>query len=138
MRPTYETTVNLQTETAVAAQLQQLWECRFVKTPKFYEFDYAIESEDEVKAFCEIKVRGKHYPTLLLSLHKWQQGLMTAENTGLPFLLIAKTPEGIFWHQITKKPYRIVVGGRKDRGDEQDIEPCVLIPFDDMTKVKEQ
>jgi len=137
VRPAYETSANIAAEQSVAQRLEQLWSCKLVKTPRFYEFDYAITQDLAVKAFCEIKVREKHYQTLLLSLHKWKLGLEMAGASGLPFLLVAKTPAGLFYMTAVKKPYAIEMRGRTDRNDDQDIEPCILIPYSDMTKVKE-
>jgi hypothetical protein len=134
-RPTYETQANIDAELSVMDVFAAAWQCQFHKTPRFYGFDYTITRDDHVRAFVEIKVRKKHYPTLLLSLHKWQAGMALSRDTGLPFILIASTPQGLFWSEVKPGPMQIVVGGRNDRGDSQDKEPCVLLPYANMKRL---
>ena len=137
MRQAYESRDDRSLQQSVADRLAALWRCDFVTMPQFYEFDYAIAQDKVVKGFVEVKVRNKHYPTLLLSLHKWQVGLKMSELSRLPFLIVSSTPAGLFWIKAEQRPLEIVIGGRADRNDSQDVEPCVLIPYASMTKVRE-
>lgn len=134
MRPAYETDQDRSREQDIADKLAQLWDCSFVKTPRFYPFDYTILRKDTAVAFCEVKCRAKQYPTLMLSLHKWTTGVQLSRDTGLPFIVVASVPDGIHWHEVVAKPYSIVVGGRSDRGDPEDKEPCVLLPFEEFKR----
>lgn len=134
MRPSYETGADRDKERGVAETLEQLWDCLFVKTPRFYAFDYTIIQKNTAVAFCEIKCRAKRYDTLMLSLHKWQSGIQLSRDTGLPFLVVVGVDGEIWWHEVSGKPHRIIVGGRKDRADPDDMEPCVLLPYDNFKR----
>lgn len=136
MRPAYETAQDRSKEREVADTLQQLWHCEFVKTPRFYLFDYVIMRDSAAVAFCEIKCRSKRYDTLMLSLHKWTAGIQLSQMTGLPFVVVASVPEGIYWHEVKARPSSIIVNGRRDRGDPDDVEPCVLLPYSDFKRAK--
>lgn len=133
----YESAGDLANQRKVADMLEKKWGCKLVKTPRFYQFDYTVTQDTAVKAFCEIKVRQAHYDELILSLHKWKSGVEMSIHTGLPFLLVVSTPKGLFWRDIKPGPLAVVIAGRKDRGDDQDIEPCVLIPMSSFKQIKE-
>jgi hypothetical protein len=134
MRKTYESVDDLKHQSMVASVIEDAWKCKLVKTPAFYQFDYTITRGIDVMGFCEIKVRNRHCDTLLLSLHKWVSASQCSKITKLPFFLVAKTPEGIFWVSTEAEKFEVVIGGRKDRNYSQDMEPCILIPFSRMKK----
>lgn len=145
MRPLYESNADLEREWSVASIIESAWSCKMVKLGIKYSLDFVVTEEDSDKAlgFCEIKTRNYtmeqigNFGGYLLSLGKWvaAKELCTASN--LPFFLVVKTSDGLYYARFDHvfKPYAVHVRGRKDRGDEQDIEPCVLINVDRFTRI---
>jgi hypothetical protein len=133
MRPLYESQSDLQNEFAVAALLAKRWSCEFRKLPIKYGVDFAVCQGRDIVAFAEIKCRSYSYSQLdrlggyMVSAHKWAVGLTLSRSFDVPLVLIVRLTDGIFWTKDTSG--KLVMGGRSDRGDEQDIEPCVLLPM---------
>ena len=145
MRPLYESSADLEREGSVAALLESEWSCKLVKLGIKYSLDFVITEQDTDKAiaFCEVKTRnytmaqiGK-FGGYLLSLGKWSAAKELCTASCLPFLLVVKTSDGLYYARFDDvfKPDAVHVRGRKDRGDDQDIEPCVLINVDRFTLV---
>jgi hypothetical protein len=132
----YETESDRSHELEITQFLSEIWGCTFVKTPAAYSFDFVMMRKGRAVGMCEIKDRSKHYDTLMLSLHKWVDALRYAQVLDFPFLIIARTPEGIFWVNVMEIEVDTGVGGRNDRGDEQDMEPVVYLPYSKMKKIK--
>jgi hypothetical protein len=87
--------------------------------------------------FAELKTRknaSTQYPTLMLSLNKWKHGTELAKTVNVPFIVIAKWTDGIFFLNASKTEVEIGIGGRQDRGDNQDIEPVVFMKVTDFKK----
>jgi hypothetical protein len=134
MRPLYETQDNLSSEQEVAAHLEKAWKCSMSKLPIRYHLDFVAQRGKNAVAFCEVKVRNYSMDQIgkmggyMLSLGKWSAAKQMCEASCLPFILVVKTTDGI-WYSIIEsfKPDSVIVNGRQDRGDWQDIEPCVLI-----------
>lgn len=134
MRPLYETQDNLSSEIDVAAHLAKIWKCEMFKLPIRYHLDFVAQRGKNAVAFCEVKVRNYSMDQInqmggyMLSLGKWSSAKQMCEASGLPFILIIKTTDGIWYALIESfKPDSVIVNGRQDRGDWQDMEPCVLI-----------
>ena len=137
-RPIYETDSDLAKEKEVQEALYLLWEVTFNKLPRAYHVDWMLTRKNEAKAFVELKCRNNNrhqYPTLMLSLHKWMHGKALAQEIGGKFLIIVKWNDGIFYHTQGWCDVTYGIGGRKDRGDNQDIEPVVYIPVDYFKRV---
>lgn len=142
MRPLYETWQNLISEQDVATRLESEWTCKMDKLPIRYHLDFVARRGKNVVAFCEIKVRNYSMDKIesmggyMLSLGKWSAAKKLCEASCLPFILVVKTTDGI-WFSSTEefKPDCVIVGGRQDRGDWQDIEPCVLIRKSKFKKI---
>lgn len=153
-RPMYEQAADLTKEQDVVGLLEEAWQCRMSKLPIQYKLDYAIRNLDEphIAAFAEIKVRNytlaqiQAWGGYMISLAKWQAGLHLVQTTNLPFYLVVKTTDGLYYfgvnnlvhdadtlHKLLDK--KIVFAGRQDRGDWQDMEPCVLIDCNLFIKV---
>lgn len=138
MRPIYESQFDRNNEQDVADILSKTWEAEIKKLPMSYNVDWIMLRNGEIKAFAELKVRKNYkdkYPTLLLSFNKWRHGIDMGKTVGVPFIIIVKWNEGIFWHTAGKSSVTFGVGGRRDRGDPYDIEPVVYIPTSAFTKV---
>ena len=139
-RPMYETTLDIGREASVAEVLASAWSCAIHKLPRLYACDFAAMRNKVVSAWLEIKVRNASYPTYLISLHKWIKGIELSEATGKPFLLVVSWPVNgervVMFHPVTREPIRVVLGGRKDRNDPDDIEPMVEIPVSRFRRVQ--
>ena len=131
LRRLYETPEHLKEEGRVIEALCARWECEWWKLPLTYRLDYALtSSDDEIKAWLEVKCRSKKYPEMHLSLHKVMAGLELSRVTGLPFLLVYAFGDEIYWKIIGPENLKIVMWGRTDRGDWQDTEPTVVFPLE--------
>lgn len=134
MRQLYETQEDLSSEAEVANYLSKIWKCEMSKLPIRYHLDFVAQRGKNAVAFCEVKVRNYSMEQIgkmggyMLSLGKWSSAKQMCEASGLPFILVIKATDGIWFSLIDSfKPDSVIVNGRTDRDDWQDIEPCVLI-----------
>lgn len=134
MRPLYETENDRALEARVISRLEVRWKCRAVKLPISYKVDFALERE-KVKAWVEVKCRGRKYEEMYLSLHKWMAGRELSLNTGLPFILVYGFKDEIYWRSVSKDAPSILIGGRQDRGDWQDLEPMAVFGLDTFKRL---
>ena len=76
---------------------------------------------------------------LFISAHKLMNLRLWMATFSLPIIIIARMSDGLFSYTIKpdqKFPkFKVVIGGRKDRHDPDDIEPCALIPMKNFSKV---
>lgn len=136
LRRVYETTDDLQAERDVARRLEFVWGVKLEKQSKLNEIDFAIRRGKTISAWVEIKCRANNsdkYDTLMLSAHKWHNGLMIAKLSGLPYILVIRFNDCIKYLQC-RPNYRPRVqyewGGRTlQKRDSQDIEAVVQIPL---------
>jgi hypothetical protein len=136
MRPTYENQQSLAAEEQTIIKVAQAWGVTYQKLPKQYRVDWAL-SKGKIVCWCECKKRMNDsctYPTLLLSLSKVMHGVEMYRVTSIPFVVVVEWNDGIYWNKIDKVG-EIGFGGRKDRGDWQDIEPVVHIPVTDFKQL---
>jgi hypothetical protein len=129
MRPLYETPESLEGERRVADLLEMYWSRKLVKLPIAYRVDFAVVKED-ITAWAEIKCRTAEYPEMYLSLHKWMAGKELSRETGLPFVLVYGIKDKVYWKTVEKDEPKIVIGGRQDRDDWQDMEPMAVFKLD--------
>lgn len=140
-RPLYESASDLTNEQRVAAQLSAKWKADFHKLPKSYHIDWMAYRDGKPVCFIELKCRQNEraaYPTFMVSLAKWMHGKELAREVGVPFFIVVDWTDGTFFLNVEDQPVSYGFGGRKDRNDEQDMEPVVFIDvsyFKD-TKVK--
>lgn len=141
MRPTYETKEHLEAEAKTAEILSQAWRCEFHKMPIRYNLDFVAKRGDVALSFCEFKTRNYSMQEIgdmggyLLSIGKWAAAKSICEASGLPFTLVVTTTDGIWFYVVDNfKPDSVLVRGRKDRDDWQDVEPCVLLKTSRFTK----
>jgi hypothetical protein len=147
-RPIYETKSDRQNEKTIASYLEKRWGCEADKLKIACEIDYSLTRGGKIVGVMEIKCRKYDYNTLegwgglILSAHKWQAAKRWKETHNITFILAVGLLDGIFvllvrasdnWPQL-----ELVTGGRTDRSDPQDIEPCVLIPMKLFNKMKEK
>ena len=144
MRPMYETPEDLNQEMDVARALELAWKCTLTKLPVKYQLDYAVVRSGEVTAFLEIKTRNYTWQQIdafggyLLSLGKWECAERFARVTSRPFILIVRAKDGLYYSIFNQfNPDGVLMRGREDRNDWQDIEPCVLLHTSRFTKLVE-
>lgn len=105
------------------------------KLPLAYEVDFAVLRGERVIGVAEVKVRGRAYDTLMLSLHKLQ-ALRRFASTGLLAWVLVSVPAGLYARRIDPdEPLDVRWGGRLDRGDWQDMEPVAHLPMVGMRRV---
>lgn len=141
-RPYYETQHDLSIEQQVIHHLSERWGCSFVKLSIKHGVDFAMQRGTEVAGFCEVKSRSltmaqiKAYGGYMLSLHKWATAKMLSDASGKPFYLAVNAMDGLYVRPFLGdfKPESVTISGRRDRGDPDDIEPCVLLDTDAFTQ----
>jgi hypothetical protein len=147
-RPLYETESDLTREGDMASAVEKAWKCNLMKLPIRYELDYVLRREYQTVAFCEMKTKSFPYENLdknggyAISLGKWMTAKTMSETSVLPFVLIVKLTDGLYYSTFgdghnSFKPDDMVISGRVDRGDWQDMEPHVIIRANKFKKLKD-
>jgi hypothetical protein len=103
-----------------------------------YCFDFAAMRGGRIVSWVEVKCRTQEsttYPTLMVSAHKWVEGISYAKTTGLPFVLVVEFEDCIkyFKHDVGDPTDSIHLewGGRtRTPRDRFDAEPVVHIPME--------
>jgi hypothetical protein len=111
--------------------------------PIRYHLDFVLTKGDKVVAYCEVKSRSYTMEKIdamggyLMSIGKWSAAKNLSEASCVPFILVARTVDGI-WYMSTQdfRPDGVLLRGRTDRQDWQDIEPCVLLECRRFKKIE--
>lgn len=133
-RPQYETASSLQVERESLAKFLLDSPYKAVKLPKRYYLDWVVMARDRsVNAWIECKRRynmRSKYPTFMMSMKKWQEGSDLSRLGGKPFYVVVEWDDGLFYVRQDEVLDAVTygIGGRTDRNDPEDIEPCVYIP----------
>jgi hypothetical protein len=131
----YESARDRELERAVAGAAFEPHGLSVRKLPLAYEVDFAVLRGERVIGVVEVKIRGRAYETLMLSLHKLQ-ALRRYAGSGLRAWLLVSVPAGVYAKRIRPdEPIDVRWGGRTDRGDPQDVEPVVHLPMATMRRV---
>ena len=135
MRPLYESEADLSREAKVMERLSKLWRCSFHKLPIRYHLDYAAVRNKRVVGYVEVKVRNYSMEQIdrmggyMLSLGKMQAGQSLSSLSKVPICLVVQCTDATYWLAVKDfSEFPVTITGRTDRGDAQDVEPCVLIP----------
>lgn len=131
-RPTYETAKDRSNESDVAAVIARAWGFTAKKLPMQYRIDFGLLDCDTVEAFLEVKdrrpYRSDSFATLILSAAKYEAGLAYSRAFGRPVFLAVRWADRLGVQIIEpRRALRLVLAGRRDRGDWQDMEPCVAL-----------
>ena len=134
MGTTYETYSTLQNEAKIAGRIASEWECSPRKLTVPYRIDFALEKDGTIRAFLEVKCRNypsTRYPTLMISVLKWETGILHTQATGLPFIIAIGFTDCIKYYRYNSEDeVSFTWGGRtRTARDESDIEPVVHIPL---------
>ena len=142
MRPIYETAKDRKIEQAIINELSDAWKIFYQKLPIKHRLDFALlDDRRNVNAWAEVKRRDNDsttYGTYMLSLDKYMSGMKLFKLTGLPFYLVVKFSDGLYYCEVSLLSYAqltISFGGRTDRADSQDVEPCVFFDTNLFKKV---
>jgi hypothetical protein len=136
--PRYETREDLATERGIADQLALTWQCRLEKLNPTSPIDYCAMRGRRVVAWVEIKRRSKPMHEIaslggvMVNLEKIKAVSDISQITGIPFLLVISTSDGIYASKFQDDftPDDLTLCGRKDRNDPNDIEACAVYRAD--------
>ena len=137
-RPMYETSESLKNESEVASRISSAWNTKLNKLPIKYRVDYAAERNGKIVAWIEVKTRKYNmndFDSFMLSLDKYNASVQLGSITNLPVTLVVRWSDKIGYADLLHCRGVIKMGGRKDRGDPQDIQPAVYIPIDDFREL---
>lgn len=139
-RPLYETQKDLAHEKYVAKKIATAYGLRLQKMHKKLSIDFmAFNKSGLAVAVIEVKRRhSRHnkYPTIILSLMKFNRGVEFYRSNNLNFIFVVEFDDGIYAYQyLPDDIFKISFGGRTDRGDSQDMEPVIQIPINKMEKI---
>ena len=139
-RPFYEDEATLGVEAATMEKFAAARGMGFQKLGVKYGVDFALASDtgmkrprQRIEAWVECKRRYYQHNTFdhfMLSAHKWEHGMRLNSMSGKPFIVVVEWDNGIF----SVNANRVLggyfgIGGRDDREDLQDTEPCVYVPI---------
>ena len=134
-RPTYETDRDLAAEAEAARLLCTPYGLLHIKLPRRYEIDFMLRKGPALYGWLEVKVRPgvtKHR-TYMLSLQKVMTGRNLAAFGGRFLVLVRDGDRLLVLDAVLEQPVMIGMGGRDDRGDDQDIEPTAHFDWGQFT-----
>ena len=140
-RPKYETFEDLSKETiAIKKFISSFGEpVDFVKLPIQYKMDFCLIDNKTIKTFVEVKCRTNEkiaFSTYIISMSKVVVA-RSYSDFGVNCILLVQWTDQMGWVDLSSKEWEAKIGGRKDRGDWQDIEPVVHIPISEFNTVGE-
>jgi len=144
-REWYETNDDLMREKSAGLRLEEAWNCDIVKLSVKYGADWMAWRDGEVVGVIEYKNRPHEfdtYPTYMISLHKWISLRVAAEYSSthqhkvVPIIVVEFT-DGMWWLEVKPNIATLEMGGRIDRSDPEDREPCMFIPMYHWKKIRE-
>lgn len=131
MRPRYERPRDLVNERKVAERMAQRG-IELRKLPISYRLDFAMFRDGKLRGFAEVKTRNNRhdtYPTLMISLGKVMAARQLAEVSETRSVLLVQYLDGLYWCNFAS-PFEVAMGGRWDRGDDDDVEPVAHFPIE--------
>lgn len=136
-RPVYESDSDLAAEAEAARLLCKPHGLLHIKLPMRYEIDFMLRRGPELYGWLEVKVRPgvtKHR-TYMVSLHKVMAGRNLASFGGRFLVLVRDGDKLMVLDAVMEQPVMIGMGGRSDRGDDQDIEPTAHFAWKQFTEI---
>jgi len=138
-RKMYETKEHLEKERNIADKIEKLWDCKLKKLSYKLMVDFAICRGSDIKGWIEIKTRNiksTSSPKYMISMHKMNYAFNLSKDTELPFFLIVKFIDGLYYYKYNGEKHSFKWAGRiKTQRDEQDQEPCCYIDMKLFTKL---
>lgn len=124
-RPIYETSRDISAEREIADTIAEKYNARAIKAKRLYGLDWFFERDGYVVGMVEIKVRNytrNHFSTYMISADKVARIRLLTGVTGVPAFLFVSWKDGIGYINLCDEPDYNAIGGRRDRGDDQDME----------------
>lgn len=124
-RPIYETSRDMDAEREIAETIAQKYNATAIKATRLYGLDWFFERDGYVVGMVEIKVRNYYrndFTTYMISADKVARIRLLAGVTGVPAFLFVSWKDGIGYINLCDEPDYNAIGGRRDRGDDQDVE----------------
>lgn len=145
-RPIYETQSDVISERWVAEVMGFAWNCEVLKLPRLWPADYCCVRGRNVEAFLEIKVRSYTFEALsamggyMIDVRKVAALQSLTATTGKKAFLCVCLAGRVFYMGITPstQPTKVVMGGRRDRSDAADIEPCAVFGMHMFVPIKQE
>lgn len=127
-------------ERDVAGALGRAWQCEPVEFPAISPIDWYMKRGTQLVALVEIKERRNRthdaFKTVMLNSMKALSLVTGSMAFSCPAYFVIRFTDGIFWINISDTiGMPTAVRGRTDRGDRNDIEPCVEIPVDRLKRL---
>lgn len=135
-RPRYESKADKDRELQVIQRVGAMTKLEPKRLPEYSEADFAMLKDNRVVGVAEVKVRGRKYPQMFISLHK-VQALRDYASLGLAARLVFALPDGVYVQEIGHPEIMGWIGyaGRTDRGDAQDTEMVVFYDTSGMRRL---
>ena len=144
-RPFYETSKDRAEELIAAKKIAAYFLFDIVQLKPACHADFGIIKSGKVIGVMEVKRRKYTYDQmermggLMISAVKMQSLMNWKSSFGLGIMVGLQLSDGIYAFMVSRKddlPMKseIRIMGRTDRGDDQDMEPCVLLPMSEFTK----
>ena len=124
-RPIYETSRDRDAERQIAETIAEKYNAKAIKAKRLYGLDWFFERDGYVVGMVEIKVRNytrNHFETYMISADKVARIRLLSSVTGVPAFLFVSWRDGIGYINLSDEPDYNAIGGRRDRGDDQDVE----------------
>ena len=139
MRQIYETQRDLDNEKSISGVIESVCNLSLKKMSMKYFVDFIALRNGKAVAVVEVKKRGNRhdaYPTLILSLAKYNRGVEFFKTNGLKFIFAVQFEDGCFFYEYEDADrFAVELGGRFDRNDAEDIEPVIHIPISRMKRL---
>ena len=136
MRQIYETQSDLENEKSISQVIENLCNLSLRKLSMKCFIDFIAFRNKKAVAVVEVKKRNNNhdtYPTLILSLAKYNRGAEFYRVNGLKFIFAVQFTDGCFFYEYRDDDrFEVELGGRTDRKDTEDIEPVIHIPINRM------
>lgn len=135
----YETPADLVNEETTIARAAEVLKCNgWQKLSKLYPIDFALERARRIAYWAEVKCRKcahDDYVDYMLSVAKYGALLNMQFTTGIPAALIVGWTDCVGILLFPCIATYCDVGGRRDRGGVNDIEPLVHFPVESFRRV---
>jgi hypothetical protein len=145
-RPIYESQSDINNERHVAEIMARVWNCEVLKLPRLWPADYCCVRGRNVEAFLEIKVRAYSFETLramggyMIDVRKIAALQSLVAATGKKAFLCVSLQGEVYFMPVASdtQPGQVVMGGRRDRSDAADVEPCAIFAMEMFKPIKQE
>jgi hypothetical protein len=137
-RPIYETAQDRANEEEIATLLAERYNAKAIKAKRLYGLDWFFERDGYVVGMVEIKVRNyasTDFNTYMISADKIARIRMLSSVSGIPSFLFVAWTDTVGYINLADTPDYTAIGGRRDRGDPQDIEVLLHYSVDRFIRV---